>query len=64
LDDKELKGVHEIAEIEDRWYEPNAEYFRVRSSGGKRTSCVAIEKPSMDVAERLRWRGASGETWH
>jgi hypothetical protein len=26
----------QIAEIEDRWYDPDAEYFRVRSPEGKR----------------------------
>jgi hypothetical protein len=28
--------VHEIALIEDRWQDPNAEYFKVRSTEGKR----------------------------
>lgn len=26
----------EIAEVEDRWYEPDAEYFKVRTAEGKR----------------------------
>jgi hypothetical protein len=30
------EDVYEIAEVEDRWYEPEAMYFRVRSIEGKR----------------------------
>ena len=30
------EDLHEIAEVEDRWYEPAAMYFRVRTTGGKR----------------------------
>jgi hypothetical protein len=30
------EDVFEIAEVEDRWYDPNAEYFRVRIPEGKR----------------------------
>jgi hypothetical protein len=29
-------GVYEIEAVEDRWYDPNAEYFRVRTEEGKR----------------------------
>src|SRR6476469_8576583 len=36
IDETELKGVYEIEAVEDRWYEPNAEYFRVRTTEGKR----------------------------
>jgi hypothetical protein len=28
--------VFEIAEVEDRWYDPSAEYFKVRTTDGKR----------------------------
>ena len=31
LDDE----VFEIANVEDRWYDPNAEYFKVRTIDGK-----------------------------
>ena len=27
--------VFEIADVEDRWYDPNAEYFKVRTADGK-----------------------------
>jgi hypothetical protein len=30
------EDLHEIAEVEDRWYEPDAMYFRVRTIKGKR----------------------------
>ena len=30
------EDVFEIVDIEDRWYDPNAEYFKVRTSHGKR----------------------------
>ena len=36
LDGIGLMDVYEIDAIEDRWYDPNAEYFRVRTSEGKR----------------------------
>jgi len=29
-------GVHDIDAVEDRWYDPNAEYFKVRTVEGKR----------------------------
>jgi len=31
-----MKDLYEIVEIEDRWYEPVAMYFRVRTTEGKR----------------------------
>jgi hypothetical protein len=31
-----LTGVYEIDKVEDRWYEPDAEYFKVSTTGGKR----------------------------
>lgn len=30
------KEIYEIADIEDRWYDPNAEYFRVRTADSRR----------------------------
>jgi hypothetical protein len=33
-----LRGIYEIEEIEDRWYEPNLEYFRVRTTERHRHS--------------------------
>jgi hypothetical protein len=30
------EDLHEIAQVEDRWYEPEAMYFRVRTTEGKR----------------------------
>src|SRR5262249_4839767 len=30
------EDLYEIAEVEDRWYEPEAMYFRVRTTQGKR----------------------------
>jgi hypothetical protein len=30
------EGLIDIAAVEDRWYDPGAEYFRVRSTEGKR----------------------------
>src|SRR5688572_9523749 len=35
-DDNEPTGLFEIAEVEDRWYDPTAEYFKVRTTDGKR----------------------------
>ena len=29
-------GIYEVETIEDRWYDPNAEYFKVRTTEGKR----------------------------
>jgi hypothetical protein len=34
--ENELTGVYEIEAVEYRWYEPNAEYFRIRTTDGKR----------------------------
>ena len=31
-----VSGVYDIEAIEDRWYDPDAEYFRVRTTDGKR----------------------------
>ena len=36
LDGDKLTGIFEIEAVEDRWYEPNAEYFRVLTKEGKR----------------------------
>jgi hypothetical protein len=30
------EDLYEIADVEDRWYEPHATYFRVRTTEGKR----------------------------
>jgi hypothetical protein len=30
------EDLYEIAEVEDRWYEPDAMYFRVRTTEGRR----------------------------
>ena len=30
------ENLYEIAEVEDRWYEPELMYFRVRTTEGKR----------------------------
>ena len=32
----ESRNVHDIDAVEDRWYDPNAEYFKVRTPEGKR----------------------------
>jgi len=29
-------GIYEIETVEDRWYDPNAEYFKVRTADRKR----------------------------
>jgi len=29
-------GIYEVETVEDRWYDPNAEYFKVRTAVGKR----------------------------
>ena len=34
--ENELTGLYEIEAVEDRWYDPNAEYFKVRTTEGKR----------------------------
>ena len=31
-----VTGVYDIEAVEDRWYAPNAEYFKVRTAEGKR----------------------------
>jgi len=31
-----ITGVYDIEAVEDRWYDPNAEYFKVRTTEGKR----------------------------
>ncbi|HET9218236.1 MAG TPA: hypothetical protein VFR18_14725 [Terriglobia bacterium] len=31
-----VSGVFDIEAIEDRWYDPHAEYFKVRTTDGKR----------------------------
>src|SRR5262249_9068942 len=60
------EDVYEIAEVEDRWYEPEAMYFRVRTTEGKRYILPLRERrvaikfihPSSgdDVAARERLR--------
>jgi hypothetical protein len=32
----DLTGINEIEAVEDRWHDPNAEYFKVRTHEGKR----------------------------
>jgi hypothetical protein len=34
--ENEMNGVYEIETVEDRWYDPNAKYFKVRTTEGKR----------------------------
>lgn len=34
--ESELKGIYEIEAVEDRWYDPGAEYFKVRTADSKR----------------------------
>ena len=36
IDEADVKGVYEIEEVEDRWYELDAVYFRVRTTEGER----------------------------
>src|SRR5262245_17767729 len=36
------EDLFEIAEVEDRWYEPDAMYFRVRTTQGTRVSSFDI----------------------
>ena len=36
LHGNELTSVYEIETVEDRWYDPSAEYFKVRTAEGKR----------------------------
>jgi len=43
----------DIAKVEDRWYDPDAEYFRVRSTEGKRYILRCSREGGMDVAERF-----------
>ena len=31
-----VTNIHDIEAVEDRWYDPNAEYFKVRTVEGKR----------------------------
>jgi len=35
-DNHKFTGIYEINAVEDRWYDPNAEYFKVRTLEGKR----------------------------
>jgi hypothetical protein len=35
LRENELTRVYQIEVVEDRWYDPNAEYFKVRTPQGK-----------------------------
>ena len=45
------EDLYEIAEVEDRWYEPDAMFFRVRttegSSGGVALSCGSGAHPGV-----------------
>jgi hypothetical protein len=31
-----LNGIYEIEAVEDRWFDPDAEYFKVRTAEGQR----------------------------
>src|SRR5688572_7352878 len=43
--------LFEIVEIEDRWYDPNAEYFKLRTADGKR---YVLRYSEMDDAWTLQ----------
>ena len=41
------EGLYEIAEVEDRWYEPEAVYFRVRTTKANKardSSCATTNR--------------------
>lgn len=41
------EDTYDIATVEDRWYEPDAEYFKVRTTGGK--TCILRYESQGDV---------------
>jgi hypothetical protein len=46
--------VHEVAEVEDRWYSPGAIFFRVRLANGERYVLRRIEAQGTWVLEAYR----------
>jgi hypothetical protein len=48
-------GIYEIEVVEDRWYDPTVEYFKVRTERANATSCVTTSDGSVDLTEWLRW---------
>jgi hypothetical protein len=58
LDDR----VHEVAEVEDRWYSPGATFFRVRLANGERYVLQCIEAQGVWVLEA--YRSADRHTSH
>ena len=50
--------TYEVVELEDRWYSPDAMYFRVVTSDGNRYVLCHDEKAGVWKLEGFRARGA------
>ena len=46
--------LHEVADVEDRWYSPGATFFRVRLADGERYVLRRIEAQEVWVIEAYR----------
>jgi hypothetical protein len=46
--------LHEVAEVEDRWYSPGATFFRVRLTDGERYVLRRIQAQEVWVIEAYR----------
>ena len=56
-----ITGVYDIEAVEDRWYDPNAEYFKARTIEGKRYILRYAERENLwtlqsDFTVRSCWR--------
>jgi hypothetical protein len=60
--------LHEVADVEDRWYSPGATFFRVRLADGERYVLRRIEAQEVWVIEAYRSSSRSRVTltigWH
>ena len=60
-----VEDVHDIDAVEDRWYDPNAEYFRVRTPGGKRYILRSDrETGQWTLQSGFDGEGAAVKTWY
>jgi hypothetical protein len=48
----DLTGTYEIEAVEDRWYDPNGEYFKVRTVEGKRYILRYVEREDQWTLQR------------
>jgi hypothetical protein len=62
--ENEVTGVYDIDEIEDRWYDPNAEDFKARTPEGKRFIQVQRTRGLLVTPKWIRRSEVVSQTRH